>query len=254
MKIVRVAVNGKPIYGILEKDTIKLLSKPCYLEQPEYTGETVKADGAVWLAPCEPGKVLCVGLNYKKHAAEINMTLPNEPLLFFKPSSAIIGPGEAIQLASTERRIDYEAELGIVIGKQARKLTAAEALDYVWGYTCANDVSDRVLQQGDGQWCRAKGFDTYLPLGPCIETELDPNDLAISLTQNGAVKQTSRTSDMIFSPAQIVSFMSGIMTLNPGDIIITGTPSGIGPMAEGDEITITIEGIGTLCNPVKASN
>ena len=150
------------------------------------------------------------------------------------------------------RRIDYEAELGIVIGKQARNVDVANALQYVWGYTCANDVSDRDLQKGDGQWCRAKGFDTYLPLGPCIETELKPEDLAISLQQNGQVKQQSRTSYMIFSAAQIVSFMSGIMTLNLGDIIITGTPAGIGPMADGDEIAITVEGIGTLRSYVKA--
>lgn len=252
MKIVRILYKEKPVYGVLEKGKIKILERPCYLEQPVFSGETANAGEVKWLAPCEPSKVMCIGLNYKQHAAEVKLTLPKEPLLFFKPSSAIIGPGETIKLASTTRRIDYEAELGIVIGKEVRHADAAHALEYVWGYTCANDVSDRVLQQGDGQWCRAKGFDTYLPIGPCIDTEVNPLDLAISLTQNGQVKQASRTSDMIFPAAEIVGFMSGIMTLYPGDLIITGTPSGIGPMADGDRIAITIEGIGTLENQVKA--
>lgn len=252
MKIVRILYKEKPVYGVLEEGKVKILERPCYLEHPVFNGETVKAGEVKWLAPCEPSKVLCVGLNYKQHAAEVKLALPKEPLLFLKPSSAVIGPGETIRLASAARRIDYEAELGIVIGKELRNVDTAHALEYVWGYTCANDVSDRVLQQGDGQWCRAKGFDTYLPIGPCIDTEVNPFDLAISLTQNGQVKQASRTSDMIFSAAEIVSFMSGIMTLYPGDLIITGTPSGIGPMADGDRIAITIEGIGTLENQVKA--
>jgi 2-keto-4-pentenoate hydratase/2-oxohepta-3-ene-1,7-dioic acid hydratase in catechol pathway len=200
-----------------------------------------------------PSKVVGVGLNYRAHAAEMGKAIPDEPLLFLKPPSALIGPGEAIALPPGYQRIDFEGELGIVIGTRARRVEKEQALDVVAGYTCVNDVTVRDLQVKDVQYTRAKGFDSFCPNGPRVAAGLDPSDLTIETRVNGEVRQRSSTSDMIFDVPAIVAFVSGVMTLEPGDLITTGTPPGVGPLAPGDRVEIEIEGIGVLENPVRAA-
>lgn len=202
------------------------------------------------LAPCEPTKVVAVGLNYRDHAEELGMELPREPLIFLKPPSAVIGPGAPIVLPPESERVDYEAELAVVIGRRARRVTAAEAPRAIFGYTCANDVTARDLQACDGQWTRAKGFDTFCPLGPWIVTDADVSDREIRLEVDGVERQRSRTSNLVFSPAELVAFASSVMTLEPGDVILTGTPSGIGKLFPNQVVCVTIESIGSLSNPV----
>lgn len=197
-----------------------------------------------------PGKIIAVGLNYRSHAAELGMAVPEEPVLFMKPPSAVIGPGEAIVLPPSAGQIDFEAELAVVIGRTARGLRLEEAADFVLGYTCANDVTARDLQRRDGQWTRSKSFDTFCPLGPWIVTELPGPEALVELALNGRVRQGAPISDMIFSPLELVVFISGIMTLEPGDVILTGTPPGVGPLKAGDEVVVRIEGIGQLANHV----
>ncbi len=204
------------------------------------------------LPPCTPSKVVAVGLNYRDHAEELGLALPEEPLLFLKPPSSVIGPGETILAPPQSKRVDYEAELAVVISRTAQQVTAEKAADYILGYTCLNDVTARDLQSKDGQWTRAKGFDTFCPIGPWIETDLDPSDLEISLYLNDELKQRSRTSNLIFDPFRLVEFVSHVMTLTPGDVIATGTTSGIGPMRPGDKVEVRIEGIGSLFNFVEA--
>jgi len=191
---------------------------------------------------------VAIGLNYRDHAEELNLALPEEPLLFLKPASSVIGPGDRIVLPPHSARVDYEAELAIVIGKTAKNVSRGQAGDYIQGYTCLNDVTARDLQTKDGQWTRSKGFDTFCPIGPWIETEIDPSDLKIELLLNGEAKQQSRTSNLIFNSLQLVEFITGVMTLLPGDVIATGTTSGIGPMKDGDKVEVRIEGIGSLIN------
>ncbi|EKF20440.1 fumarylacetoacetate hydrolase family protein [Nitratireductor pacificus] len=245
MKIVRFSHQGAASYGLLEGDAVAVLSRPPF-DGIEKTGEVLPLDAVSLLAPVTPSKLVCVGLNYTLHAEESGVPVPEEPMLFMCAPSAIIADGEEIQLDSSTDRIDFEAEIGIVVGRKARNVAADDVADYIFGYTCANDVSNRVLQKKDGQFTRAKSFDTYKPVGPCIETDLDPDNVDIKLWQNGELRQSSNTNDMIFSTARIFEFVSGIMTLEPGDLIITGTPSGVGPMASGDEIVIEIEKIGRL--------
>jgi 2-keto-4-pentenoate hydratase/2-oxohepta-3-ene-1,7-dioic acid hydratase in catechol pathway len=191
-------------------------------------------------------------LNYRDHAEEMKVTLPQEPLLFIKPSTSVIGPGDAIIYPKMSKRVDYEAELAVVIGKAAKKVSEERAADYILGYTCLNDVTARDLQPQNGQWTTAKGFDTFAPIGPWIVTDIDPHHLDVSSYLNGERRQHSNTKNLIFGPRQLVSFISRVMTLLPGDVIATGTPSGIGPMAIGDKIEVVIEGIGTLSNDVTA--
>ena len=197
-------------------------------------------NGAQRLVPCEPSKIVCVGLNYRKHAAEMGKALPAEPLLFLKPPSALIGPGQPILLPAASHEVHYEAELAVVIGIRATDVRVEDALDHVLGYTLINDVTARDLQRSDVQYTRAKSFDTFAPLGPTIVTELDPESLEISLNVNGEQRQRSLCSDMIFSVPEIVSFVSGVMTLEPGDVIATGTPAGVGPLREGDLVSLAI--------------
>ncbi|MHB8168600.1 MAG: fumarylacetoacetate hydrolase family protein [Thermoleophilia bacterium] len=197
-----------------------------------------------------PGKIVAVGLNYRSHAGELGMKLPREPLIFLKPPSAVIGAGEAIVLPPQSDRVDHEAELALVIGKTARNVSTGEASEFVLGYTCANDVTARDLQQRDGQWTRAKSFDTFCPLGPHVETEALAPGTLVELLLNGEPRQGAPISDMIFSPLQLLCFISGVMTLEPGDVILTGTPPGVGPLQAGDEVTVRIEGIGELSNTV----
>lgn len=245
MKIVRFSHQGITSYGLLEGSSSAVLSGSPF-DGIEKTGTVVPLDTVRVLAPVAPSKLVCVGLNYTLHAEESGVPVPEEPMLFMCAPSAIIADGEEIQLDNADDRIDFEAEIGIIVGRRARNVAANDAGDYIFGYTCANDVSNRVLQKKDGQFTRAKSFDTYKPVGPVIETDLDPDNVDIKLWQNGELRQSSNTNDMIFPIARIFEFVSGIMTLEPGDLIITGTPSGVGPMASGDEIVIEIEKIGRL--------
>lgn len=197
-----------------------------------------------------PGKIIAVGLNYRSHAAELGMKLAPVPVLFMKPPSSVIGPGDAIVLPDASNQVDYEAELAVVIGRTAHSLRVGEAGDYILGYTCANDVTARDLQRSDGQWTRSKSFDTFCPLGPWVETEPPAPETLVELLLNGEVKQSAPVGDMIFSPLELVAFISGIMTLKPNDVILTGTPPGVGPLASGDEVAVRIAGVGELKNAV----
>jgi 2-keto-4-pentenoate hydratase/2-oxohepta-3-ene-1,7-dioic acid hydratase in catechol pathway len=203
-----------------------------------------------FLAPVVPSKIVAIGLNYKDHAAEVNKPLPAEPLMFIKPSTAVIGPEEAIRLPRGVGEVHYESELGVVIGRAASCVAARDARNYVLGLTCLNDVTARELQRKDVQYTRAKGFDTFAPIGPCIAVGLDGSSLAIEGWVNGERKQRSNTNQLIFSIERLVEFVSHVMTLHAGDVITTGTPSGVGPLKPGDRVMVKIEGIGTLSNPV----
>ncbi|MHB1326521.1 MAG: fumarylacetoacetate hydrolase family protein [Thermoleophilia bacterium] len=197
-----------------------------------------------------PGKIIAVGLNYRSHADELGMAVPSGPVLFLKPPSSVIGHGEDIVLPAASEQVDYEAELAIVIGKTARKVTVDEAASHVLGYTCANDVTARDLQRLDGQWTRSKSFDTFCPLGPWLETGSLAPESKVELFLNGTRRQSATISEMIFSPLELVAFISGVMTLNRGDVILTGTPPGVGGMKAGDEVAVRIDGIGELTNNV----
>ncbi|MCL4472530.1 MAG: fumarylacetoacetate hydrolase family protein [Actinobacteria bacterium] len=197
-----------------------------------------------------PGKIIAVGLNYRSHAAELGMEPAPDPVLFMKPPSAVIGEGDAIVLPAASRQVDYEAELALVIGGTARGVSQADAADYILGYTCANDVTARDLQQSDGQWTRSKGFDTFCPLGPWVETDPPALEALVELVLNGEVRQSAAIADMIFPPFQLVAFISGIMTLERHDVILTGTPPGVGPLKAGDEVEVRISGVGALNNRV----
>ncbi len=216
-------------------------------------GTEIAPSGHHLLPPVMPSKIVAVGLNYKDHAAEVKKPLPTEPLLFLKPSTAVIGPGEPIFIPSGAGRVDHEAEMGVVIGAQAWHVREQDAAGYVFGITCVNDVTARELQAKDIQYTRAKGFDTFAPIGPCIATDLpydSADGLAVEGWVNGTRRQASSTRELIFPVAKLIAFISSIMTLLPGDIITTGTPSGIGPLAAGDRVTIKVEGVGELTNPV----
>lgn len=252
MKIARYSTDGGSAYGILEDTTLYAASGDLFsgLTKGEKVGDV---SGVKLLAPLDPGKVVCIGLNYALHAKESGVTdLPKEPVVFMKPPSAIVGPGETIELANPQNQTDYEAELAVVIGKKAKNVEPGDALSYVLGYTAANDVSDRVQQKGDGQWIRAKGYDTYCPLGPVIATDIEPGNLKIGSKLNGEQRQNSNTNDLIFNVPYLISFLSKVMTLNPGDVILTGTPEKVGGMKPGDTIAVELEGVGTLTNPVAA--
>jgi 2-keto-4-pentenoate hydratase/2-oxohepta-3-ene-1,7-dioic acid hydratase in catechol pathway len=202
-------------------------------------------------APVQPSKIVAVGLNYKDHAAETNKPLPPEPLIFLKPSTAVIGPGEEIVLPEGAGRVDHEAELGVVIGRRARRVPAANAHEYILGYTCVNDVTARDLQNRDVQYTRSKSFDTFAPVGPCIAVGIDPSAAAIECWVNDERRQASNTRELIFAVPTLVAFISNVMTLLPGDVISTGTPSGISPLKAGDRVRIRVEGVGELLNTVR---
>lgn len=214
----------------------------------------LQAEGLRFLAPAQAGKVICVGKNYPAHAAEHGSEVPELPLLFFKPPSAIIGPGEPIRLPPQSSAVEHEAELAVVIGRGGRWITTESAPEHILGYTIANDVTARDLQHIDDQWTRAKGFDSFCPLGPWIETELDPADALITCNVNGQLRQMGSTRDMVYPVYELVAYISSIMTLNAGDLILTGTPSGVGPLLAGDQVSVEIEGIGVLSNPVQAES
>ncbi|MGH8791754.1 MAG: fumarylacetoacetate hydrolase family protein [Stackebrandtia sp.] len=216
------------------------------------TAQRWALDDVRLLSPMLPSKIVCVGRNYAAHAAEQGAEVPAEPLLFLKPSTSVIGPGEAIRIPPQSKQVDHEAELAIVIGPPGARRVAdpEEAAAAIFGYTCANDVTARDLQNSDSQWTRAKGFDSFCPLGPWIETDLDVSDAEVRCEVNDSMRQLGRTKDMVFGPAAIVSYVSHIMTLLPGDVVLTGTPEGIEPLEPGDSVSVSVEGIGTLTNSV----
>lgn len=253
MKIVRVRVAGEEIaYGAVEPEGIRVhRGTPFVAWEPTET--LVPFSEVHLLAPVFPTKVVGVGRNYAEHAAERGVEVPAEPVIFIKPATSVIGPDAAIVLPPESAEVHHEAELAVVIGRPAHKVAAEDAARHILGYTAANDVTARDLQRQDGQWGRAKGFDTFCPLGPAIETELDPDGLAISCAVNGETRQEGNTADMVFGVAELVSFISGVMTLLPGDVILTGTPAGIGPLHPGDRVEVEIERIGVLRNPVAAA-
>jgi 2-keto-4-pentenoate hydratase/2-oxohepta-3-ene-1,7-dioic acid hydratase in catechol pathway len=249
MKIVRFVWQGQSRYGLIENEVVYAIEGQLWgaHERAERAGALSEVR---LLAPCLPSKIVAVGRNYVEHAAEMQSDVPTEPLLFLKPPSAVIGPDEAIRYPALSQRVDHEAELAAVIGRRARDVPASQALQHVLGYTCGNDVTARDLQRQDGQWTRGKGFDTFCPLGPWIVTGLAPDDLGIESRVNGQVRQQSRTRQMIFPIAELIRYISQVMTLEPGDVILTGTPAGVGPLQRGDRVEVEIEGIGVLANPV----
>jgi 2-keto-4-pentenoate hydratase/2-oxohepta-3-ene-1,7-dioic acid hydratase in catechol pathway len=252
MRFLRFAIGSTIGYGALEDDgRVRAITTTPFLPW-ELTDERFPPESVRILAPVLPSKVVAIGLNYKSHAEETNKPLPPEPMMFIKPTTAVIGPGETIKLPPQSKRVDYEAELAIVIGKAAKDVPESRAADVILGYTCGNDVTARDLQAKDVQFTRAKGFDTFCPLGPHIDTEVDGTSLDIELRLNSEVKQKSNTSDLVFPPAALVAFVSSVMTLLPGDVIMTGTPAGISPMSHGDTVEVEIAHIGTLRNFVSA--
>lgn len=250
MRIARFSDNGTPKYGILDGPELAVLKGHPLVDGYDTTGERVATKDVRLLAPTIPSKIICIGMNYAAHAREIHQDVPNEPLMFFKPNTAIIGPGDTVVLPHQSTQVEIEIELAIVIGKLAKNVAKEDFAEYVWGYTIANDVTARDLQFTDLQWARSKAFDTFCPLGPWIETEFIHEDQLIESRINGEVRQKTHVSDMVFSPADIVSFVSSNVTLLPGDVIITGSPAGISRIDSGDVIECEIEGIGTLINPV----
>ncbi len=249
MRLARFRFGDRIATGAVDGENVRFL-RGTFFEDPIPTGEEVPLVDVRLLAPVLPSKVVCIGRNYLEHAEELGNDVPAEPLVFMKPSTAVIGPGDRIPLPAVSERVDHEAELGVVIGRLCRGVSAEDAPKYVLGYTCGNDVTARDLQERDGQWTRAKGFDGFCPLGPWVETELDISDIEVSCRVNGEQRQSGRTSAMVFSPAFTVAYVSQFMTLLPGDVVLTGTPSGVGPLAPGDRVEVRIEGLGVLENVV----
>lgn len=250
MKYARLLVSGQPHYALQKEDGYHLL-RGGLTDPPQETGAVVSFEDAKLLPPCTPSKIIAVGLNYADHAKEMQLPIPDFPALFYKPVSAVIGPLDTIIMPPMAKRVDYEGELAFVIGKEASYVEESKAGDYIFGYTCLNDVTARDLQKLDSQWTRAKGFDTFCPIGPVIETDVGTGPLHIETRLNGVVKQDSSTKQLIFPPERLVYLLSQIMTLLPGDVITTGTSSGIGPMQAGDCVEVEIEHIGILKNTVK---
>ena len=233
-----------------DDDAVRVLAGT-FFEDPLPTGEELPLDKLHLLAPVLPSKLVCVGRNYEAHAAEWDMSVPDEPLLFLKPSTAVLGPNDPITLLPISRRIDFEGELVVVIGRLAKDIRSEDAYRVILGYTCGNDVTLRSLQKTDDQWARAKGFDGSAPLGPWIETDLDPNDVVVETRLNGEVRQHASTVDMVFGVATLIEHITSFMTLLPGDAIMTGTPEGVARLAAGDLVEVEVDGVGTLASPVR---
>ena len=243
--------GGSPLYVGERGGTWRLVDGDIFGRFSE--GPEVSSEGLKLLPPITPSKIVCVGLNYKDHAREMGKALPEEPLIFLKPASAVIGPGASIRAPEWAGRVDHEAEVGLVIKKVTRHVKAAQAADHILGLTCVNDVTARELQAKDVQYSRAKGFDTFCPIGPCIAVGLEGKDLEVKGYVNGDLRQHSRTRELIFTIPEVIEFISAVMTLLPGDVIATGTPSGVGPIKAGDSVTVHVEGVGALTNPVAAA-
>ena len=251
MKIVRCKTEKAISYGVLDGSRVHFLDGEPF-SSVKRSGDTRFVEDVHILAPCEPSKIVAIGINYAPHARELAFEIPTVPLIFLKPSSCVIGPEEAIMLPAMSDQVDYEGELAVVIGSQTKEVAPENALHCVFGYSCINDVTARDLQKKDVQFTRSKSFDTFAPLGPCIETELDPAGVNIKSYVNGDMRQNANTSSMIRSVPELISFISHIMTLMPGDVIATGTPAGVGQLQDGDTVSVEIDGIGTLTNTVKS--
>ena len=250
MRFVRYLRSGeRPHYGWVHDDRVGPVEGDPFNEYHRLEAAH-PLDSVTLLPPVRPGKILCAGRNYRAHAEEFGSPVPEEPLLFLKPTTALIGAGETIRLPPQSARVEHEGELVVVIGKRGRRISVDRAADFIFGYTIGNDVTARDLQRADDQWTRAKGFDTFCPLGPWIETELDPADAVLTCRVNGDLKQMASARDMVFDIPRLIAYASSVMTLEPGDLLMTGTPAGVSPLSPGDEVAVTIEGIGTLTNPV----
>ncbi len=259
MRIARFAGDDDPRFGVIGDDngvpTIAVLNGDPLYAGLNLSGQKIPLADVRLLAPVIPrSKVVCVGRNYAKHAAELGNDVPEEPLIFLKPNTSVIGPGEPIFYPEQSSDVQFEGELAVVIGRICRDVPADDAKKVIFGYTVANDVTARDLQKKDGQWARAKGFDTFCPLGPWIETDFDPSSVQVTTRLNDDVQQDGNTSDMVFTVPDVIAYVSSFMTLLPGDVILTGTPDGVGPMQVGDSVSVTVEGIGTLTNQVVSRN
>ncbi|HZH89967.1 MAG TPA: fumarylacetoacetate hydrolase family protein [Pyrinomonadaceae bacterium] len=248
--------NGATSYGFIDGDMVFAVSPAQIFDAETHVPSVggIALSEVKLLAPVEPSKIVCVGRNYREHAAELGNPMPDQPLLFLKPPSSLVGHGDAIELPAASARVEHEGELGVVIGRRARLISDSEnPLDYVLGYTCVNDVTARDLQRQDVQFTRAKSFDTFCPVGPYIMTGIDPLDLELETRVNGETRQHGRTAAMAFPVAYLIRYISHIMTLEPGDVISTGTPSGVGPLSDGDICEIEVEHVGVLRNTVRAA-
>ena len=249
MRIARIAhPEGVAFVAVHGEEAAEIAEHP--FGSPTFTGRKWPLADVRLLAPILPTKILGIGRNYADHAKELGNEVPENPLMFFKPNTSVIGPNVEIKLPAVSERVDFEGELAVVIGQPCREVPVARAKDVIMGYTIANDVTARDLQKSDGQWTRAKGFDTFCPLGPWIETEFDPSDVRVTTTVDGAVQQDGRTSLMVHDIPALIAYVSSVMTLLPGDVILTGTPAGVGPMRAGQTVSVTVDGLGTLTNPV----
>jgi 2-keto-4-pentenoate hydratase/2-oxohepta-3-ene-1,7-dioic acid hydratase in catechol pathway len=251
VRIARFSVNDEVDFGVVEGDEVAPITGHPFAPFT-VTGYRYALPEVRLLAPVIPNKVVAIGKNYADHAREMGGEAPAAPVIFLKPSTAVAGPGDPIVYPPSARRVDYEGELAVVIGRLCKEVPAEKALDVVLGYTCANDVTARDQQEADGQWTRAKGYDTFCPLGPWLQTVIDPSDLRITTMLNGEVRQDARTSLLLHDVPSLIAYVSTVMTLLPGDVLLTGTPAGVGPMQPGDEVSVAIEGIGTLTNRVVA--
>ena len=251
MRLVRYRIGDRIATGFVEGDTVRGL-RGTFFEDPVPSGDEFPRDDVRLLAPVLPSKVVAVARNYPEHAQEMGNPVPETPMLFFKPATAVIGPEDAIPIPADAGLVHHEAELAVVIGRLTRKVDQEDAPRSVLGYTCANDVTSRDWQETDGQWARAKGSDGFCPLGPWIETELDPADVEVTSRVNGEARQSGRSSEMLFSPAALIAFVSRSITLLPGDVLLTGTPPGVGPIRPGDRVEVEVAGVGILANTVTA--
>ncbi|UGY93791.1 fumarylacetoacetate hydrolase family protein [Streptomyces gobiensis] len=256
MRIARFSIDGNVAFGVVEGDAqteggpVLDIIKGHPFAEFERSGQKIPLGKVRLLPPVLPNKVVAIGRNYAEHAKELGQTVPDTPVVFFKPSTSVIGPGDPIGYPAFSNEVHYEAELAVVIGRMCSQVPRERAKEVILGYACANDVTARDIQRSEEQWARAKGFDSSCPLGPWVETELDPTDLGIMCTVNGEQRQLGRTSDMVRSIEELIVHITEAMTLLPGDVILTGTPAGVGPLNVGDEVAVTIEGIGTLTNKV----
>ncbi len=256
MRIARFSIDGNVAFGVVEGEPsdpdgpVLDIIKGHPFADFERSGSKVPLSKVRLLPPVLPSKVVAIGRNYAEHAAEMGGGVPDVPVTFFKPSTSVIGPGDPLPYPSFSQEVHHEAELAVVIGRMCREVPRERVQDVILGYTCANDVTARDIQRGESQWARAKGFDGSCPLGPWVETELDPADLGIMCTVNGEQRQLGRTGEMVRSVADLIVHITEAMTLLPGDVVLTGTPAGVGPINVGDEVAVTIEGIGTLTNKV----
>jgi 2-keto-4-pentenoate hydratase/2-oxohepta-3-ene-1,7-dioic acid hydratase in catechol pathway len=252
MRIVRYRINEEsPKYGWLHEDKVGEIDGDLFGKYRRRPAKTPLADVKL-AAPAQPGKIVCVGRNYVDHAKELGNEVPKVPLIFLKPSTAVIPSGEAILLPAQSTQVEHEAELVAVIGRRGRNVTAEQARKYILGYTVGNDVTARDLQKSDDQWTRAKGFDTFCPFGPWIDTDFDPSDAVVTCRVNGQMRQMASTRDMVFGVPTLIAYISSVMTLEPGDLIFTGTPAGVGALRDGDRVEVEIDGLGSLVNPVRS--